>query len=150
MVKSATTTTPDVTPRWATYAMGFLIASVLLGLAWVPLREGMWWLATQPDLGSAFQDPRYGRHDAWISLFSFLLLVPFAAVVMLWVLGFIYALPAGVLLPLGRRVGFPEWMSSIFVVALSGTALYAQSDVWLDPCLRGLGLLARAALTIVQ
>jgi hypothetical protein len=136
--------------RLVGYAIGIAIGLILVAVAWVPVREAVWWLADLPEVGNAFRDPIYGRQDALISLGSFLLLSPLVVVLLLWALAFIYALPAGVLLPLGRRVGIPEWISSIVVIAFSATVVYTQSSLWLTPCLRGLGLLARACLTVLQ
>jgi hypothetical protein len=136
--------------RLVNYSIGTVIGIVLVAIAWVPVREAVLWLANLPEVEHAFRDPVYGRQDAMISLGSFLLLSPLAVLLILWALAFIYALPAGVLLPLGRRVGIPEWISSIIVIAFSATVVYTQSSLWLSPCLWGLGLLARACLTVLQ
>jgi hypothetical protein len=132
------------------YVIGLLIAAAVVAVVWVPVRETVFWLANLPEVGNAFRDPVYGRQDAWISIGSFLLLSPFILLLVLWVLTFVYALPAGVLLPLGRRVGIPEWITSIFVVVGSVVVVASQSSLWLSPCLRSLGLLARACLTVMQ
>jgi hypothetical protein len=137
-----------VPQRWTNYGLGLLLAGILLAVGWVPIKELVWWLATRPEVGAAFQDPRYGRQDAWLSIFSFILLTPLVGLVMVWVLAFVYALPAGYVLPLGRRFGLPEWISTIFVAMASVTVIYSQSDVWLPPCLHALGLLARAFIVV--
>jgi hypothetical protein len=141
--------TPTMSSRWTNYALGIVLALLVLAVLWVPLKELMWWLANRPEVGDAFRDPKYGREDAWISLIAFVLLTPFVGLLMVWALAFLYALPAGYALPFGRKFGVPEWVSTIFVVAASISVLYSQSDVWLAPVLRGLGLVARAWLTVI-
>jgi hypothetical protein len=101
-------------------------------------------------MGNVFQDPISGRQDAWLSVFSVMLLSPLAFTVLIWVLAIVYALPAGYMLPIGRRVGLPEWVSSLFVVALSVGVIYELSDLWVAPVLRCLGILARAVIIILS
>jgi hypothetical protein len=147
---AATAGRSTVPIRWTNYGLGFVLGGLLIFAAWPPIKRAIWWLASQPDVATIFQDPRYGRQDAWLSLFTFTTLVPIAALLFIWVFSFLYALPAGFVFPLGRRFGIPEWVSTIFVLALSGAVVYSQSDVWVGPCLRSLGVLARAWVTIVQ
>jgi hypothetical protein len=139
-----------MSPRWAQYGVGLTIAVMLMFAAWTPLQQTFFWLSSLPEVGNAFQDPVSGRQDAWISLFSVMLLSPLAFTVFVWALAIVYALPAGYMLPIGRRIGLPEWVSSLFVMVLSIGTVYELSDLWAPPVLRALGILARAVLIILS
>jgi hypothetical protein len=129
------------------YFMGLALGAALIVLAWSLLRQTVASLASRPEVAHVFHDPRQGVIDAWVSLIGFILLLPVVALLLIWVL---YLFPAGLILPLGRRVGVPEPVSMICVMALSTAIVYSQRDVWMGPSLHCLAIVARAWMTILQ
>jgi hypothetical protein len=105
-------------------------------------------LANQPEVRTAFADPAFGSQDAMIFLFSFLFLGPFAGFIALLLAAVVLAALGGVFVPIGQKVGLPEWVSTAaFLVAL-GTYIYVKTDVWVPPSMWFLGLVAKSWLIV--
>ena len=125
-----------------TLAAGLFIA-VSSGLLPSP-RDVIPELATRPEVGNAFQDPAFGKQDALLFVFSFVFLGPFAGFIGLLLGLFALGSLGGLFLPLGRKVGLPEWCSTTVCVILLGAFVYLDRDVWMPTSLWVLGLVARA------
>jgi hypothetical protein len=105
-------------------------------------------LASRPEVNTAFQDPAFGSQDAMLFLISFLFLGPFAGFVGFLLAVVILAALGGIFVPLGSRVGLPEWFStSAFLIAL-GTFIYVKADIWMPPSLWFLGLVAKSWIIV--
>ena len=105
-------------------------------------------LANQPEVRGAFTDPSFGSQDAMLFLFSFLFLGPFAGFIGFLLAVVILAALGGVFVPLGQRLGLPEWLSTAtFLVALA-TYIYVKSNVWIPPSMWFLGMVAKSWLIV--
>ena len=105
-------------------------------------------LASRPEVASAFQDPAFGSQDAMLFLFSFIFLGPFAGFVGFLLCLVILAALGGLFVPLGSKIGLPEWLStSAFLVAIAAY-VYAKTDAWIPPCLWFLGLVAKSWMIV--
>src|SRR5262245_39687952 len=107
-------------------------------------------LARRPDVSNAFQDPLFGKQDAMLFLFSFLFFGPFAGFIGFFFTLFILGAMGGIFLPMGRRIGFPEWLSSAVYMALVCAFVYVERDVWMQPSLWFLGLVARSWMIVMS
>jgi len=101
-------------------------------------------LASQPKVAHLFNEPLHGRMDAFVVIFLFIFVSPFA-LVMVVTIGIIFlSAIAGAVAPLlgGEKV-------SMLVVELgSAIAILATRDSWLPPVMYFLGLIARAYVVI--
>jgi len=105
-------------------------------------------LANRPEVRTAFQDPAFGSQDAMLFLFSFIFLGPFAGFVGFLLAIVILAALGGIFVPLGSRVGLPEWFSTTaFLIAL-GAYIYIKTDTWMPPSLWFLGLVAKSWIIV--
>jgi len=129
-------------PQWLIAIGSTLALGMYVGL--VRPREIALYFAGRPEVAQAFADPNFGRADALILVFSTLFLAPFALFVALVLLIFSVAMLGGLVLPVVRWFGLPEWMATTFVILAVGLAAWMQSDQWLPRSLWFLGLLARA------
>jgi len=131
-----------------TLAAGVLIA---MDTGFVPSpRDVIPELATRPEVRTAFQDPIFGTQDAMLFLFSFLFFGPFAGFVGFFLLLFVLGTLGAIFLPLGRRVGLPEWCSTTLYLMLLGTITYVERDAWMPTSLWFLGLMARAWIVVMS
>jgi len=81
-------------------------------------------------------------------LFSFLFLGPFAGFVGFLLVIVILAALGGVFVPIGQKLGLPEWFSTAsFLVALA-IFIYVKTDVWIPPSMWFLGLVAKSWLIV--
>jgi hypothetical protein len=54
----------------------------------------------------------------------------------------------GIFIPIGQKVGLPEWFSTMtFLVALF-VFVYVKTDVWMPPSMWFLGLVAKSWLIV--
>jgi len=105
-------------------------------------------LANQPEVRGAFSDPAFGSQDAMLFLFSFLFLGPFAGFIGFLLAVVILAALGGVFVPLGQKLGLPEWFSTAaFLVALA-IFIYVKTDLWIPPSMWFLGLVAKSWLIV--
>ena len=128
--------------RWACVAL-----LVGVALAWyvghsAGLQEQLSWLAGQPSVTTAFQNPETSRADALTTLIAFTVLTPIAAFVVVVALILLTKLSEPVL----DVVHLPTWLSAPVVGMLSISTMYATSGSWLPTSLYTLGLIARAYL----
>jgi hypothetical protein len=129
-------------PHWL-IAIG---AAVAVGTyaGFVRPRELAHYFASRPEVSQAFADPQFGRADALILVFSTLFLAPFALFIALALVIFAVAMLGGLVLPVVRYFGLPEWMATTLVLIVGVLAAWSQSEHWLPRSLWFLGLLARA------
>lgn len=136
---------------WCSRHWMFTAAAMMtmIALSIVPsVRDVIPDLANRPEVSTAFQDPAFGSQDAMLFLFSFLFLGPFAGFVGFLLAVVILAALGGIFVPLGSRVGLPEWFSTTaFVVAL-GAFIYVKIDTWMPPSLWFLGLVAKSWIIV--
>jgi len=105
-------------------------------------------LANQPEVRTAFTDPAFGSQDAMLFLFSFLFLGPFAGFIGFLLAVVLLAALGGIFIPIGQKVGLPEWFSTMaFLVALF-VFVYVKTDVWMPPSMWFLGLVAKSWLIV--
>ena len=135
--------------HWCMTAAASLVFAMIVGLIPSP-HEVLPELARRPDVRTAFQDPAFGKQDAMIFLFSFLFLGPFAGFVGFFLALFILGALGGIFLPLGRGIGLPEWFSTSLYVMLLFTFVYVERDVWMQPSLWFLGLVARSWIMVMS
>ena len=107
-------------------------------------------LARRPDVKTAFTDPMFGKQDAMLFLFSFLFFGPFAGFIAFFFALFILGVLGGIFLPMGRRIGFPEWLSTALYMVLVCGFVYVERDVWMQPSLWFLGLVARSWMLVMS
>ena len=133
--------------HWLLTAATMVLLVLSTGIIPSP-RELVPQLANQPEVKGAFTDPAFGSQDAMIFLFSFLFLGPFAGFIGFLLAIVILAALGGVFVPLGQKVGLPEWLSTAaFLVALA-TYIYVKADVWVPPSMWFLGLVAKSWLIV--
>jgi hypothetical protein len=107
-------------------------------------------LARRPDVRTAFTDPMFGKQDAMLFLFSFLFLGPFAGFIGFFLGLFVLGALGGIFLPVGHKIGLPEWFSTTLYLTLLGTFIYVERDVWMPPSLWFLGLVARSWMIVMS
>ena len=125
----------------------FVILVPGLLLAWyvgdiLGLEGWIAWLANQPGVTTAFQNPETGRSDALTTLISFSLLTPIALCLLLVVLVLLVKALETVFVPLR----LPMWLSTPVVAAGLIFGMYTTSPAWLPTSLYALGIVARAYL----
>jgi hypothetical protein len=120
--------------------------AVAIGLGWFAhsspkVREQIWWLASQPQVETAFDDEGGGA-EALIVLLSFILVTPVVASVLALLLAFVVKVVGACL----YQIRLPEVISAPLVVTALVAGSYAVREAWLPDSLYLLGLVARAYL----
>ena len=136
------------TRHWFLSLAGGLILAFWTGLIPSP-GELLPRLADQPDVATAFRDPAFGKQDAMLFLFSFLFLGPFAGFVSFFVALIVLGILGAIFLPLGTKIGLPEWFSTGAYLSLLGVFIYAGRDAWMPTSLWFLGLVARSWMVVM-
>lgn len=133
---------------WRLLHWVILVGAALYGTVYVglipPPHTLMSWLASRPEVVTAFHDPHFGRADALILVFGTLFLGPLALLVALVFVVFAMAMLGGFLLPVMRWFRLPDWFATVTVLAMLGLVAYVERELWLPKSLWFLGLLARA------
>jgi IPT/TIG domain-containing protein len=129
----------------------FAVLLIAVTLTWYvghssALEERLGWLASQPSVTTAFQNPESSRSDALTMLIAFAVLTPIVAFVVQMALLLLAKLSEPVL----ESVHIPTWLSTPAVGVVSILTIYATSQSWLPTSLYGLGLIARAYLVYSQ
>jgi len=135
--------------HWCMTIVASMMIAMVVGLLPSP-HDVLPELARRPDVVTAFQDPLFGKQDAMIFLFSFLFLGPFAGLIGFFLALFVLGALGGVFLPLGRRVGIPERVSTTVYVMMLFAFIYVERDVWMQPSLWFIGLVARSWMLVMS
>jgi len=128
---------------WALLLMATLLLAWSEGL-FVPVEQWLASLAGNPEIQDRFNDPYYGRVDALTTLLSFVVLSPFAALIIIGALTFGLLLVAVVLEPVLRTFQLPDWVAVPVVLAGSACGVWAASGFWVPQSLHALGLVVKA------
>ena len=135
-------------PHWLILIGAALYASVYVGLI-PPPQTLLSWLASRPGVATAFQDPNFGRADALILMFGTLFFAPFALVIALVFLIFALAILGGLVLPVVRWFGLPDWLATAMALLTVVVVAYTERGAWVPKSLWLLGVLARACLVVL-
>lgn len=128
--------------QWLLLLVGPLFLASYLGLlSWEPVEEAI------KQLGS--YTPGLARAEGILGLVSLLLLTPLVGVVALFLLLFVWVVIAGILGPIGRMLGFPDWAFFLIVVTGSVGAVYANSETWVPWSLQVFDRVATAYLILL-
>ena len=101
-------------------------------------------LARQATGVHQFTDPAAGRSEALFVMFCFLVMTPFVALAVCFLIGLVVMILASLVDPVVRALRLPGAMSQfLVVVGLAGVA-YAKAELWWPHSIRLLGLLAKA------
>jgi hypothetical protein len=106
------------------------------------MQERIAWLAGQPEVATAFQNPITARSDALTALIAFTVLTPIALFVAIVVFLIVVAGVTTLLVSLH----LPGWLSAPLVAVIAIVTLYRASEVWMPAWLYGMGVVARAYL----
>lgn len=91
-----------------------------------------------------FTDPTARRSEALLVMFCFLVMTPFVALSVCFLIGVAVMILAALVEPLTRALHLPKATSQFLaVMALAGVA-YAKTELWWPHSIRLLGLLAKA------
>lgn len=136
--------------RWLLLLLGILILATYLAVRSVGgVPEALQWLEAKSGAGGVFQQPGSVRGEGFFVLLAFLLLMPFATLVGVFLALFVLVVLAGTLAPVGRLLGLPNWALTTLVGAgLAGLA-YAEHGVWLPWALWAVGVVASAFLSVL-
>ena len=128
---------------WALLLMATLLLAWSTGL-FVPVEQWLASLAGNPEVRDRFNDPYYGRVDALTTLLSFVVLSPFAALIIIGAFTFTLLIVAVLLEPLLRTFQLPDWVALPVVLAGSACGVWAASGFWVPQSLYALGLVIKA------
>lgn len=101
-------------------------------------------LANRPEVRSRFADPEQGRFDATVFLFTCIILAPIAALGLMLVAAIGMMMLEGTVFQVSRRVGLPDKLTAVAVMAAAVGIAWSQAELWLPRSLRLLGTIARA------
>jgi hypothetical protein len=130
--------------RWKRWLL--VIVVVAAALVWwasssAAVRAHVGWLASQPDVRTAFAS-QGGSTDALLVLVTFALLAPMAACLLLMLIVFVVKMFELVLF----KLHLPEWPSMPLVLTAAAYGTYVVREAWLPTSLYALGVVARAYL----
>jgi hypothetical protein len=119
---------------------------VALGLGWwahssPAVRDHIWWLGTQPQVQTAFDDEGGGA-EALIVLLTFVIVTPIGLTLLALLLTFAVKVVGAFL----YRLRLPEFISVPVVVMALLIGTYTVREAWMPGSLYLLGLVARAYL----
>ena len=136
--------------RWSLLLLGVLILATYVGVLWLGgVQEALQWLEAKSGARGSFQQPGAIRGEGFFVLLAFLLLMPMAVLVALFLVLFVMVVLAGTLAPVGRLVGLPNWtLNALIVVGLAALA-YTESAVWFPWALWAVGVVASAFLSVL-
>ena len=136
--------------RWFLLLLGVLILATYLGVLWLGgVQEALQWLGAKSGAGDTFQRPGAVRGEGFFVLLAFMLLAPPAAAVALLLVLFVLVVLAGILAPVGRLLGLPNWVLMTLAVGGLGVLAYAESDVWVPWGLWMVGIFVSAFLSVL-
>ena len=128
--------------QWLLLLVGPLFLASYLGLlSWEPVQEAIKQLASY--------SPGLARAEGILGLVSLLLLTPLVGVVALFLLLFVWVVLAGILGPVGRILGLPNWAFFLLVATASAGAVYANSEAWVPWSLQVFDRIATAYLILL-
>src|SRR3989441_12878854 len=130
--------------RWKRWLLvGLVVAAALVWWASssAAMRARVRWLASQPDVRTAFAS-QGGSTDALIVLITFAILTPIAVCLLLMLIVFVVKVFELVLF----KLRLPEWASMPLVLTAVAYATYVVREMWLPPSLYTLAGLARPVL----
>lgn len=137
--------------RWLLVLFGALVLVTYLGLlSFDGVEEALEWLESKSGAGGVFKQPGSVRGEGFFVILSFLLLMPLAAMTLLFVALFVLVVLSGTLAPIGRLLGVPNWaLMALVAIGLAGLA-YAESAAWWPWALWVVGVVASAVLSVLR
>ncbi|MGH8058879.1 MAG: hypothetical protein ACREOH_16855 [Candidatus Entotheonellia bacterium] len=124
-------------------------------LPWQPIKDGFHWLATQPSLHDALQDPRTGHIESAGVLLTLVVFIALAAVLAVGLFKVVSTVVEAILSPIWRQLklsdGGVRWSRNLLnlsLFAIVAAFAYGHWSAWLPYALRPFGLIARACLTL--
>ena len=137
-----------------------LIGIIYLGitvrfLPWQSLKDGFHWLASQPGVHNAFQDPRTGQVESTGVLLTSLIFIPLAGVLAVCLFKLVSTVVEAMLSPIWRQLKLSDegvrWfriLLNVSLFAIVAAVAYGHCSAWLPYALHTFGLVARACLTL--